>query len=109
MKSRIEIQKRCNTAEERLNNLEVKTTEDKYYELSYIITIKTLKSILDENKDEAKVSAELDKVKAKVYRLQKSGNQLEILKNNLEMRTYNWVLNDSNNVEIEWAPLKFKK
>jgi|GEM_PF-5036340 hypothetical protein len=108
MKSRIEIQKRCNIAEERLNKLEVKTTEDKYYELSYIITIKTLNSILDENKDEAKVSAELDKVKAKVYRLQKSGNQLEILKNNLEMRTYNWVLNDSNNVEIEWAPLKFK-
>lgn len=108
MKSRIEIQKRCNTAQERLNKLEVKTTEDKYYELSYIITIKTLNSILDENKDEAKVSAELDKVKAKVYRLQKSGNQLEILKNNLKMRTYNWVLNDSNNVEIEWAPLKFK-
>ena len=108
MKSRIEIKKRHDTAQERLDKLEVKTTKDKYYKLSYLITIETLGSVLDGNKDESEISAEFDTIKGNVSELQKEGDIIEILKNNLRMRNYNWILNDKNNVEIEWAPLKYK-
>ncbi|MDD5960092.1 hypothetical protein [Methanobrevibacter wolinii] len=108
MKSRIEIKKRNEISKERLKKLKVKTTKDKYYKLSYEITIDILNKIINENKDEKELYIELDDLKSKAIKLQESGEINKILKNNLKMRVYNWVLNNQNNVEIEWVPLKYK-
>lgn len=108
MKSRIEIKKRNEISKERLKKLKVKTTKDKYYKLSYEITIDILNKIINENKDEKELYIELDDLKSKAIKLQESGEINKILKNNLKMRVYNWVLNNQNNVEIEWIPLKYK-
>lgn len=108
MKSRIEIKKRNEISKERLKKLKVKTTKDKYYKLSYEITIDILDKIINENKDEKELYIELDDLKSKAIKLQESGEINKILKNNLKMRVYNWVLNNQNNVEIEWVPLKYK-
>ena len=108
MKSIIEIKKRNEISKERLKKLKVKTTKDKYYKLSYEITIDILNKIINENKDEKELYIELDDLKSKAIKLQESGEINKILKNNLKMRVYNWVLNNQNNVEIEWFPLKYK-
>lgn len=108
MKSIIEIKKRNEISKERLKKLKVKTTKDKYYKLSYEITIDILNKIINENKDEKELYIELDDLKSKAIKLQESGEINKILKNNLKMRVYNWVLNNQNNVEIEWVPLKYK-
>ncbi|MGN1186755.1 MAG: hypothetical protein ACI4RQ_07115 [Methanobrevibacter wolinii] len=108
MKSRIEIKKRNEISKERLKKLKVKTTKDKYYKLSYEITIDILDKIINENKDEEELYIELDDLKSRAIKLQESGEINKILKNNLKMRVYNWVLNNQNNVEIEWVPLKYK-
>ena len=108
MKSRVQITKRLEESKRRLEMLSVESEKDKYYKLSYKITINTLEYILNENKTEVELNLELDKLKQKNIHLQKEENILELLKNNITMRVYNWVLNDKNNVDIEWVPLKYK-
>ena len=108
MKSRILIRKRLEESRKRLENLQVESEKDKYYKLSYEITNKTLEEILNENITEDELDQKLDKLKEKNISLQKEEKIIELLKNNITMRVYNWVLNDKNNVEIEWVPLKYK-
>ncbi|WP_461463480.1 hypothetical protein [Methanobrevibacter sp.] len=108
MKSRVQIQKRLDESRRRLENLQIESQKDKYYKLSYEITNKTLEEILNENITEDEMNRKLDKLKEKNITLQKEERIIELLKNNITMRVYNWVLNDKNNVEIEWVPLKYK-
>lgn len=108
MKSRIEIKKRSEISKERLNKLKVETIKDKYYKLSYEITIDVLDKIINENKNEKELYIELDNLKFKAIKLQETGEINKILENNLRMRIYNWVLNNQNKAEIEWVPSKYK-
>ncbi|WP_295721510.1 hypothetical protein [uncultured Methanobrevibacter sp.] len=108
MKSRVQISKRLDESKKRLENLQIKSQKDKYYKLSYEITNKTLEEILNENISEDELNRKLDKLKEKNITLQKEEKIIELLKNNITMRVYNWVLNEKNNVEIEWVPLKYK-
>ncbi|MGN1362653.1 MAG: hypothetical protein ACI4VU_02880 [Methanobrevibacter sp.] len=108
MKSRIEIKKRNEISKERLNKLKVETIKDKYYKLSYEITIDVLDKIINENKNEKELYMELDDLKSKAIKLQETGEINKILENNLRMRVYNWALNNKNRVEIEWVPSKYK-
>lgn len=108
MKNRIEIQKRSNISKEKLNRIKVESIKDRYCKLSYEITIEVLDSIINENKNENIIHLELEELQRNTVKLQKEGNIEKILRNNLKMRVYNWVLNDNNKVEIEWIPYKYR-